>query len=79
MLACPYCFEEVSEGSTQCTHCHQFLIDDPLNLEFPALDKKKCVYCGKPILTRAKFCRHCRQWVDEVDFAAGDVDPDDLV
>ena len=79
MFACPYCFDEIPKDTLQCSHCRQFLVDDVLNLDFPALDKKKCVYCGKPVLAPAKFCRHCQRWIDEVDFAAGEVDPEDLV
>ena len=41
MLKCPYCYEALEEETTKCPHCNQFLIDDPLNADFPSLEKKE--------------------------------------
>ncbi|MCK5214391.1 MAG: hypothetical protein KAR05_03445 [Candidatus Omnitrophica bacterium] len=79
MLKCPYCCEELTSEVNRCVHCSQFLIDDIIHSDFPSLDKKKCVFCGKKILSRAKICKHCHKWLDELDQAVRDVDPDDLV
>ncbi|MDP2652459.1 MAG: hypothetical protein Q8Q08_00330 [Candidatus Omnitrophota bacterium] len=79
MLKCPYCYEPLTEKVLKCPHCAQFIIDEPVNMEFPSVDKKSCIFCGKKILLEAKFCRFCRRWIDEVNRAAGDIDPKDLV
>ena len=79
MLKCPYCFEPLTEKPLRCPHCAQFIIDDLVQMDFPSLDKKNCIFCGKKILKEAKFCRFCRQWIDDVDKAADQVDPKDLV
>jgi hypothetical protein len=79
MLKCPYCFEPLTERPPRCPHCEQFIIDDPVKMDFPSIDKKKCIFCGKKILMEAKFCRYCRKWLDELDRVVEQVDPDDLV
>ena len=79
MLKCPYCYETLTENVNRCPHCAQFIIDEIVETDFPSLEKKKCVFCGKKILTEAKVCRHCHRWLDEVDRAVNDVDPNDLV
>lgn len=79
MLICPYCYESLSEQTPRCPNCSQYLIDDCLNIEFPALDKKKCIYCGKQILLPAKICRFCHKWLDELNRIVNDLDSEDLV
>jgi hypothetical protein len=79
MLKCPYCFEPLNEKLPRCPHCAQYIIDELVVTDFPSLDKKKCIFCGKKILAEAKFCRFCRRWLDEVDRAVDQVDPEDLV
>ena len=79
MLKCPYCFEVLPKVTPQCPHCSQFIIDDPIEADFPSLDKKKCIFCGNKVLAEAKFCRYCRRWLDEIDRAADEIDPKDLV
>ena len=79
ILKCPYCFEHVTERTERCPHCLQYVIDEFLEADYPSVDKKNCIFCGKKISTEAKFCRFCRRWVDEIDRAAGEVDPGDLV
>lgn len=79
MIKCPYCFETLTEQTGKCPHCSQFIIDDVINSDFPSLDKKSCVFCGKKILMEAKICKFCHRWLDEVDRAVNDVDPEDLV
>ena len=48
-----------------CPHCSQFIIDEILEVDYNAADKKKCLFCGKGILTEATVCRYCHRWVDE--------------
>lgn len=79
MYKCPYCYELINEGANRCPHCTQFIIDDIINVDYPSVEKKRCIYCGKKILKEAKFCRHCQRWLDEIDRAASDIDLDDLV
>lgn len=79
MLKCPYCYEQLAETTNRCPHCQQFIIDDLINVDFPSLDKKGCLFCGKKILREARFCRHCRRWIDDIHQAANDIDPQDLV
>jgi hypothetical protein len=77
---CPYCFETITSLQLpRCPHCSQFIIDDIITVDYPSLDKKNCLYCGKKILREAKICRYCQKWLDEVDRAANDIDPEDLV
>lgn len=79
MFKCPYCFEKLIEKINKCPHCIQFIIDPIINSDFPSLDKKSCIFCGKKIFREAKICRFCRRWLVEVDQAAGEIDPNDLV
>ena len=79
MLKCPYCYEVLKEEALRCPHCRQYIIDDFIKAEFESLDKKNCIFCGKKILTEARVCKYCQKWLDEVDRAAGDLDPGDLV
>ena len=74
MKKCPYCFEEVAEFSQRCPHCTQFIIDPLVEVDYRSIDKKKCIFCGKKILSEAKVCRYCFKWINEVDNAAGDYD-----
>lgn len=77
---CPYCYEILpGEEILRCPHCQQYLIDSLVEMEFPSLEKKSCIFCGKKILSEAKICRFCHRWIDEVDRAAQEIDPDDLV
>lgn len=80
MIKCPYCYEILpSEENLRCPHCLQFIIDSVIRTDFPSLDKKHCLFCGKKILLEAKICRHCKRWLDEIEQAAKDIDPEDLV
>lgn len=79
MLICPYCYETLTEQGTRCPHCSQFIIDDCLNVDFPGIDKKKCIFCGKKILQQARICKYCHKWLDEIDRMVSDIDPEDLV
>ena len=80
ILKCPYCFEKINdEEKLRCPHCVQFIIDDVVRSDYPSVDKKECLFCGKKINKEARFCRHCHRWLDEVNQAVDDVDPDDLV
>jgi len=79
IFKCPYCFEHINADKTQCPHCHQYIIDDIIRSDYPSVDKKDCIFCGKKICKEAKICRFCRRWLDEVDQAVADIDPDDLV
>ena len=79
ILKCPYCFERLTDKVLKCPHCEQFLLDEIIHSDFVGADKKNCVYCGKKVLTESKICKYCHRWLDEVDQAARDVDPDDLV
>jgi hypothetical protein len=79
MIICPYCYENLLEQAARCPSCDQFLIDPCLDVDFPGVDKKKCVYCGKKILQPAKICKYCHKWLDELDRMVGDIDPEDLV
>ena len=77
---CPYCIETLANKQLlRCPHCSQFIIDSLIETDFPSLDKKNCVFCGKKIILEAKFCRFCRRWLDEIDRAVQEVDPEDLV
>ena len=79
MLKCPYCFEKLTDKVVKCPHCEQFLLDPIIKAEFLSLDKKNCFFCGKKVFVEAKICRYCHRWLDEVDYAARDIDPNDLV
>lgn len=79
MLKCPYCYESLSEKTLRCPHCLQYIIDDVLESDYPSMDKKPCVFCGKKILAQAKICRYCQKWLDDLDQRVNDVDPEDLV
>ena len=74
MKKCPYCFEEVAEASVRCPHCAQFIIDPLIDSDYRSIDKKKCIFCGKKILSEAKVCKYCHKWINEVDSAADDYD-----
>jgi len=74
MKKCPYCFEVVEEPAARCVHCLQFFIDSLIDADYRSLDKKKCIFCGKKILSEAKICRFCRHWLDEVNRTADDID-----
>lgn len=74
MKKCPYCFEELEQSVPKCPHCHQFLIDPPVEVDYHSIDKKKCIFCGKKILTEARFCKFCQKWLDDLDKAVDDLD-----
>jgi len=72
---CPYCFEEIAEEkSGRCPQCLQFIIDPLAETEYRSVDKKKCIFCGKKILSEAKICRYCYKWLDEVGRSVDDFD-----
>ena len=78
MLKCPYCYDELSITETKrCPHCSQFLIDPVLDLPYPSVEKKDCLFCGKKILKEAIFCRFCRKWLDDLTRAIDAVVWDD--
>lgn len=80
IIKCPYCSESIPNRNTiRCVHCLQFFIDDLIEVDFPTLEKKNCIFCGKKIIKEAIFCRFCRRWLDEVDRAVQNIDPEDLV
>mgnify|MGYP003496692862 CR=1 FL=1 len=74
MLKCPYCFELLEVRPQKCPHCQQFLLDDPVEVDYKSIDKKNCIFCGKKILSEAKFCKYCRKWLDQVDIDANTLD-----
>jgi len=69
MLKCPYCFEILEGKINRCPHCMEFVIDALIEAEFRSLDKKKCIFCGKKILSEARVCKYCHQWSDDLDQA----------
>ena len=69
MKRCPYCFEVLARKTIICPHCSQFIIDDIVEVEYSAADKKRCLFCGKDILTEAAVCRWCHRWVEEANQA----------
>jgi hypothetical protein len=80
IIKCPYCYEILpTKDGLRCPHCLQYIIDDLLEVDFPSLEKKPCIFCGKQILLEAKICRFCHRWLDEVDRAVQEIDPNDLV
>lgn len=80
MLACPYCFEKLTNNKiVKCPHCEQFLLDPIFNLGHIPLDKKNCIFCDKKVLREARICQYCHRWLDEVERTARDIDLDDLV
>jgi predicted amidophosphoribosyltransferase len=78
MIKCPYCYEELKEKELRCPHCQQFIIDETISSDFPSIDKKPCIFCGKKIFTEAKICKFCQKWLDEIDRVVDDLDFDDL-
>ena len=79
MLKCPYCYEHIPAAETRrCPHCLQFIIDDILDLPYPNVEKKDCLFCGEKIIKEAIFCKHCRKWLDELTKAVDDVDWDNF-
>lgn len=68
MKKCPYCFEDLKEPiKDKCPFCSLLISDKIINLDYPAVDRKKCFYCGKMIAKEALFCRYCRKWIDDVE------------
>ena len=78
MLKCPYCYEQLTEKPMRCPHCNQFIIDPLVNVDFPSIEKKDCLFCGKKILKEARFCSFCRKWLDEIDNTIEGIDWDDF-
>ena len=84
MLKCPYCFEVLREKAfmalklsnipLKCPHCSQFIIGDLVNVDYPSLDKKRCLFCGKKICKEARICRYCHRWLDELDQTIRDLE-----
>ena len=83
MLKCPYCFEELREkafalppGSQalKCPYCSQLMIESLVRVDYPSVDKKKCIFCGKQINSEARICRYCNKWLDELDQAADNLE-----
>jgi hypothetical protein len=66
------------EKTNKCPHCSQFIIDEIISVDFPSLDKKPCLCCGKKILKEAKICRFCHKWLDEINRTADGVNLDNL-
>ncbi|MFP4473625.1 MAG: hypothetical protein ACLFPX_07180 [Candidatus Omnitrophota bacterium] len=77
MLKCPYCYERLENHPPRCPHCNQHIIDDLIDVPYPSLDKKDCVFCGKKILQEARICRHCHKWLDELNQTLEDIDWED--
>lgn len=73
MLKCPYCFEVLEGRVNKCPHCQQFIIDEFIDVVYRGVDKKKCIFCGKKILSEARICKYCQRWIDEVDRAVDDM------
>jgi len=71
---CPYCFEVIEGRTPKCPHCNQYMIDEPFEVDFESLDKKKCFFCGKKVLTEARVCKYCHKWLDAIDQAMNDLD-----
>lgn len=77
MLKCPYCFEPLENSDIKrCPHCLQFIIDDILDLPYPSVEKKDCIFCGKKINQESIFCRYCKKWLDELNKTVDDIDWD---
>ncbi|MEW5894860.1 MAG: hypothetical protein AB1650_03735 [Candidatus Omnitrophota bacterium] len=75
MFKCPYCYEALeTKSSRRCPHCLQFIIDEILDIPYPSVEKKDCIFCGKKIVKEAIFCKHCRKWLDELNKTIEDVD-----
>ncbi len=69
MKRCPYCFEVLSRKPIICPQCSQFIIDEIIEVDYQAADKKKCLFCGKEVLSEAVVCRYCHRWFDEINQA----------
>lgn len=77
MLKCPYCYNPLETKDTRrCPHCLQFIIDDVIDVPFPSIEKKDCLFCGKKILTEAIFCKFCHKWLNELNKTIEDIDWD---
>ena len=76
MLKCPYCYEHLDERTNRCHHCNQFIIDDLLDVPYPSIDKKPCIFCGEKILQEAHICKFCHKWLDELDQTINNIDWD---
>ncbi len=76
MLKCPYCHEVLPQRVNRCPHCEQFFLDEIIDSPLPNVNSKPCLFCGKTIVREARYCRHCRKWLDEVDQTINDIDWD---
>ena len=69
MKKCPYCYEDLISipQNDRCPFCSSPLGGEVVNLDFPAVDRKKCVYCGESVAKEARYCRYCHKWIEDVE------------
>ncbi len=68
MEKCPYCFEDLktSPADKRCPYC-DLSMEKTINLDYPSVDRKRCIYCGKSVAKEAKYCRYCHKWIEDVE------------
>ena len=69
MKKCPYCYEDFTTipKDDKCPFCLSLLGGEFVNLDYPAVDRKKCIYCGGSVATEATYCRYCHKSIKDVE------------
>lgn len=66
-IHCPICQEEIDEDIEICPYCHEKVQGQPSQTTTNTSNSdslRRCPYCGETILSTAKKCKHCGEWLD---------------
>ena len=69
MNKCPYCYEDfnILPKDDKCPYCASLLGGECVTLNYPSVDRKKCIFCGESVAKEAIYCRYCHKSIGDVE------------